>query len=383
MIEYILVYIKSQISPNYKSMEILKRRILVVDDDVGLAEMITQFLEKLGFNASFVLNGRNAIEKVLSGFPELVLLDLNLPDITGVEVLKRIKKINENIAIIIVTGYGGEQVAVDLIKAGALDYISKPFELEALLTSIKNSLKLHDAQIEDRRHKGFSSLEKFFPFLAHEVRNPLHAIAGAIAIIERRSNLKDELLAQSIRIIQEEVHHLSDFVQECLDFVHPPRISLSTEVDVNEVISIVMNMMSHMFEKIFGNMEIIMEMDPKLPKVYANYEEIKQAFLNIVKNNFEAMAEGGRLTIRTFFRSDLNPKQVEIIFVDNGVGIKREDMKSLFTSFFTTKPRGTGLGLAICHRIIVERHHGEIAIESETGKGTTVTIRLPIKEGKD
>jgi signal transduction histidine kinase len=364
-------------------MEILKRRILVVDDDVGLAEMITQFLEKLGFNASFVLNGRNAIEKVLSGFPELVLLDLNLPDITGVEVLKRIKKINENIAIIIVTGYGGEQVAVDLIKAGALDYISKPFELEALLTSIKNSLKLHDAQIEDRRHKGFSSLEKFFPFLAHEVRNPLHAIAGAIAIIERRSNLKDELLAQSIRIIQEEVHHLSDFVQECLDFVHPPRISLSTEVDVNEVISIVMNMMSHMFEKIFGNMEIIMEMDPKLPKVYANYEEIKQAFLNIVKNSFEAMAEGGRLTIRTFFRSDLNPKQVEIIFVDNGVGIKREDMKSLFTSFFTTKPRGTGLGLAICHRIIVERHHGEIAIESETGKGTTVTIRLPIKEGKD
>jgi len=361
-------------------MEPLKTKILVVDDDPGLSKMITEFVESQGFEASSAPNGNRAIEKVLSGSPELVLLDLKLPDMTGVEVLKKIKGINEDIAVIIITGYGGEQVAVDLIKAGALDYVSKPFEFEALLTSIKNTLKIRDGQIEDKRHKRFSSLERFFPFLAHEIRNPLHAIAGAIAIIQRRSKLKDELLAQSIKIIQDEVHHLSDFVQECLDFVRPPQVSLSVEVDINEVISIVMNIVSHIFEKQSDNIKISIETDSKLPKVYAKYEEIKQAFLNIVKNSFEAMADGGELIIRTCLRSDLNPRYVEISFIDNGAGIKKEDMKGLFNPFFTTKLRGTGLGLAICHRIIVERHHGEIGIESEIGKGTTVTVRLPIKE---
>src|SRR4030042_2383024 len=153
-------------------MEIVRRKILVVDDDPGLAKLIRDFLEGHGFEASSAPNGSRAIEKVLSGFPELVLLDLKLPDMTGVEVLKRIKAINEDVAVIIITGYGGEQVAVDIIKAGAIDYIAKPFEFEALLTSIKNSFKLRDAQIEDRKHKGISSLENFFPFFAHEVRTP-------------------------------------------------------------------------------------------------------------------------------------------------------------------------------------------------------------------
>ena len=99
-------------------METPKRTILVVDDDSALAMLITEFLEGHGFEASSAPNGNKAIEKVLSGFPELVLLDLKLPDMTGVEVLKRIKEINEDIAVIIVTGYGGEQVAVDLIRAG-------------------------------------------------------------------------------------------------------------------------------------------------------------------------------------------------------------------------------------------------------------------------
>ena len=361
-------------------MEIVRRKILVVDDDPGLAKLITDFLEGHGYEASSASNGSRAIEKVLSGFPELVLLDLKLPDMMGVEVLKRIKAINEDVAVIIITGYGGEQVAVDLIKAGALDYISKPFDFEALLISIKNSLKIRDGQIEDKRHERFSSLERFFPFLAHEIRNPLHAIAGAIAIIERRSKLKDELLAQSIKIIQDEVHHLNEFVQECLDFVRPPQVNLSVEVDINEVIGIVMNMVSHMFENLSDHMKISLETDSSLPKVYAKYEEIKQAFLNIVKNSYEAIDGGGELLIKTSLRSDLSPRCVEVSFIDNGAGIKREDMKSLFSPFFTTKLRGTGLGLAICRRIIVERHHGDIGIESEIGKGTTVKVRLPIKE---
>lgn len=87
---------------------------------------------------------------------------------------------------------------------------------------------------------------------------------------------------------------------------------------------------------------------------------------------------GGELVIKTYSKSDSNPGSVGIIFIDNGPGIKRENMKNLFTLFFTTKLSGTGLGLPICKRIIVERHQGRIHIESEENRGTSVTVELPI-----
>jgi signal transduction histidine kinase len=192
--------------------------------------------------------------------------------------------------------------------------------------------------------------------------------------------LEDELLAQSIKIIEEEVHHLNEFVQECLDFVRPPNKGHFTEVDVNELILIVITMMSHMFEELYHRIRITNETDPQLPKICANYDEIKQVFLNILKNSFEAIPDGGELVIKTGFKSNPSPGWVEIVFIDNGCGIKKENIKYLFEQFFSTKLKGTGLGLPICQRIVVDRHKGEVNIESEEGKGTKVTVRLPVKE---
>jgi signal transduction histidine kinase len=133
-----------------------------------------------------------------------------------------------------------------------------------------------------------------------------------------------------------------------------------------------------MFEGASKKIRITSEMDPQLPNVYVNYDEIMRAFLNITKNAFEAMDGEGELFIKTYSRSNLSPECVGIIFRDNGAGIKKENMESLFNPFFTTKLWGTGLGLPICRRIIVERHRGKIHIESEENKGTTVTVELPV-----
>jgi signal transduction histidine kinase len=352
------------------------RKILVVDDNAEFVDFIRRVLESKDFRVSIALDGKAAIEKALYDIPELVLLDLKLPDIPGEEVLVRIKEINKDIAVIVITGYGGEQVAVDMMRKGAIDFLSKPIEHEVLLSSMKNALEIRDAQIEDRPFDEYPSLERFFPFLAHEIRNPLHAISGALAIIQRRSDLKDEILAQSIKIINEEVQHLNEFVQECLNFVRPPDTVRFIGVEIHEVISVVMNIISHMFESERNRIKVVTDIDPQLPKVYANYEELKQVFLNIVKNAFEAMPDGGELSIKTYFKSD-SQENMEITFADNGMGIKKENLGKLFNPFFTTKVRGTGLGLAVCRRIIVERHRGKIHIESEENRGTTVKVELP------
>jgi two-component system NtrC family sensor kinase len=358
-------------------METIRRKILVVDDNQEFVDLVRKILGSKGFEVSIALDGKTAIEKAISDAPEIVLLDLKLPDIPGEEVLKRVKEIKKDIAIVVITGHGGEQIAVDMMRKGAIDFLSKPIDHEVLLSSIKNALEIRDAQIEDRQFDRYPSLERFFPFLAHEIRNPLHAISGALAIIQRRSDLKDELLGQSIKIINEEVKHLNEFVQECLNFVRPPNIVRFIEVEIKEVISVVMNIISHMLESESKKIRIVTDVDPHLPKIYANYEEIKQAFLNIVKNAFEAMPEGGEILIKAYLKSD-SSKHIEITFIDNGIGVKKENLNILFNPFFTTKLRGTGLGLAVCRRIIVERHHGKIYIESDENKGATVKVELPI-----
>jgi len=358
-------------------METKGRKILVVDDNAEFAGLIRKILERKDFQVSIALDGKTAIEKVISDIPELVLLDLKLPDIPGEEVLIRIREIEKDIAIVVITGHGGEQVAVDMMRKGAIDFLSKPIDHEAFLSSINNALEIRDAQIEDRRFDRYPSLERFFPFLAHEIRNPLHAISGALAIIQRRSDLKDEILAQSIKIIDEEVQHLNGFVMECLNFVRPPNIVRFIGVEINELISVVINIISHIFESESKKIKIIRDIEPRLPQIYADYEEIKQVFLNIVKNAFEAMPEAGQFTIRGRLKSD-SQENIEIAFIDDGIGIKKENLDRLFNPFFTTKVRGTGLGLALCRRIIVERHHGKIYIESEENKGTTVKVELPV-----
>ncbi len=362
-----------------RSMDSIKRKILVVDDNVEFAKTVARNLEKEGFQVSIANDGNAAILSASSDSPDLVLLDLKLPDIPGIELLRILKSINENVSVIVITAYGGERVAIDLMKAGAIDFLSKPFDFENLLSAVNNAFKISDAQKEDKVHEIYPHLEKFFPFLAHEIRNPLHAISGALAIIQRRTDSKDEILNQSLRVIQEEVQHLNEFVQECLDFVRPPSESRYVPIDINEVISFIVNTIPHRFEEFSDKIRVTTDLAPQLPRFFGSYEEVKQALLNIVRNALEAMEQGGELVIRSSFQLEPKPGWVKVVLADDGVGMKEENLQFLFQPFFTTKPRGTGLGLAICKRIIVERHHGKIQVESQEGKGTTVTVEFPIE----
>ena len=355
------------------------KKILIVDDDRNLVQVIEEYLIWKGFKILKAHNGQSALEQIASERPELALCDLLLPDLPGQDLVKKIKELNEDIGVIIITGHGGEQVAVDLMKAGALDFISKPFEMETLFQSVQNALNLQAAHLEERKSEGRSTLENFFPFLAHEIRNPLHAIGGALAIIERKSDLTDQALAQSVRIVKEEIQHLSNFVQECLDFVRPPVKSSQGEVDLNGVLSVILKVVSYMFKGFPDRIKIITYFDPKLPKVNGNYEEIKQAFLNIIKNSCEAIPEKGTLTLRSKHKSEASGDWVEISVKDTGGGIKKENLQQVGTPFFTTKMKGTGLGMAICKKIICDRHQGNLRFDSEEGKGTTVTVTLPVQ----
>ena len=152
-----------------------------------------------------------------------------------------------------------------------------------------------------------------------------------------------------------------------------------TLIRINSILEDVLALVQQ--QAIERNIQIEDELDDNIDFIYGDPDQLKQVFLNIVKNSFEAMNEGGKLIIKTHFKAEPAPGWVEVVFADNGPGIKKENLPSLFQPFFTTKLRGTGLGLALCRRIIAERHNGKIFIESEEGKGTIVKLELPKTQG--
>lgn len=357
--------------------------ILLVDYDREFIRKTKALLESKGYKVKTALNGKKAIEKVLSEDSPIVLLNLKVPDFPGRELLKRIKKIDKNIAVII-TDHESDLGPVEFMKLGVLESFSKPIDSLELLKAVENAGRILNLKMDGELEQD-SLLNKFFPFFAHEIRNPLQAIGGALTIIERRSDLNDHLLDQSITVIKEEVQHLTDFVHECLDFIRPPLKIQWGEVNINETIKLIVNLMTFMFKELSDKIQISTHFDPNLSIIYANYEEIKKVLINILKNGFESMIKrpSGVLSITTMNTNYNNFNGVEIIVRDTGMGILKEDLNNIGTPFFTTKLRGTGLGLAICQRIIVERHNGKLLIESEEDKGTTVTIKLPVSPGTE
>jgi signal transduction histidine kinase len=272
---------------------------------------------------------------------------------------------------------GGERATVNLLNAGASDFLVKPIRSRDLLQAIKRAQRKRMMDLEIQSKK-FLSLGKLFPFLAHEIRNPLHAIGGAVTVLQRRCDIEDDTIAQSIEIIREEVQRLNQFIQECLDFSRPPAKRRFAETDLNEIIRSSVNTMRPVIEAHPDKIEVITNLDDALPKIKANFAEIKQVCLNILKNAIEAMKKGGKLEIHTSANPPERPRYAMIRIVDTGTGIDNENLPYVFDPFFSTKSRGTGLGLALCKKIVVENHRGQIDIESEKNIGTTVTITFPL-----
>jgi signal transduction histidine kinase len=351
-------------------------KVLIIDSDKAFARKTAEILIPKGLTTTLAYSGKGGIHKASYTSPDVVLLSYQLPDLESKEVLNRLKGSDRTIPVIIAMAVGGEKATVDLLKAGASDFLVKPIKSRDLLGAIRRAQTKRMADLEIQSKK-FLSLGKLFPFLAHEIRNPLHAIGGALAVLQRRCNLGDDTIAQSIEIIREEVQRLNQFIQECLDFSRPPARRRFAQTDLNEIIRSTLNTLAPVIEVHPEGIEVVTHLDDALPRIKANFNEIKQVCLNVLKNAIEAMKKGGKLEIHTSSNPHEKPRNVLIKITDTGAGIDEENLPYLFDPFFSTKSRGTGLGLALCKKIVVENHRGQIDVESKKNMGTTVTITLP------
>jgi len=206
--------------------------------------------------------------------------------------------------------------------------------------------------------------------IAHEIKNPLAGIGAAIQVLSEEFNLRT-VHREVVDEIMQQLERLNKTTKDLLSFARlaKPRFLMG---DVNAVINSASFFIRKQAEK--GNVRIREELEPDIPRILLDPEQMQQVFLNIMLNAIQSMPEGGELYIRTSQEKDT----VEVTFKDTGKGIPKEQFRRIFTPFFTTRHQGTGLGLSIC-RNIVEKHGGYIKVESEPGEGTRFTVTLPVK----
>ena len=347
----------------------MKPRILVADDDEKNLLLLTSKLASEGYEVESALDGREAVEKTMTFHPDLVILDVMMPVMSGYEALRRLKssEATRYIPIIMLTARTEVEDKVMGLELGAEDYIAKPYSLSEVSARVKSLLRMRALQKMLRESEKLAALGEMVDGIAHEIRNPLTTIGGiARRLCEKET---DEVHRNYSRMIIRAVERMEMMLQR-IDEYKNVLVSKFEKADINELIRDVVKDA----RKMTGgkDIEFVTRLMPDTPLLYLDRANMKRALSNLVENAIEAIEGKGRITIETL-PSD---EQALVITVsDTGSGIREEDLRTIFNPFKTSKMTGAGLGLTITYRVIQD-HGGDIDVESEPGKGTTFTIKL-------
>ena len=240
-------------------------------------------------------------------------------------------------------------------------------EQEGLIVVFQDLTEIKTLHAELVSKERFASIGRVVSGVAHEIRNPLFGISAIGQIFER--DLKDPAHRELVSALLGETKRLNQLVEELLIYGRPMKLKRE-ETDLRvlweEVLDLHRDELRQRNIRVFGDYAI------RHPIAYFDPFQIRQVFLNLLRNAMEAMPEGGTISINMLLADNFLMFRV----ADTGAGIPKENVEHVFDLFFTTKPKGTGLGLAICRKIM-EDHGGDITVDSAEGKGTTVSISLP------
>lgn len=250
------------------------------------------------------------------------------------------------------------------------DLAGEPGEIARAINRMAVSLaEKEELEEELRRTERLAALGRLVTGVAHELRNPIGIIKTTVQLLDK--DLKKVNGAQEyIKVIEEQIVRQNRVIQELLDFGRPSKHMVQS-ASINSLLEKVLVFTSPMLRQ--HNIQLDQIFEPKLPAIEVDAERIKQVFVNIILNAVQAMPEGGKLTIRTWY----DEHWLNIDFEDTGPGISPEERASIFDPFYTTRESGIGLGLSISHQII-SMHDGHINVDSTLGVGTTFTVKLPL-----
>jgi two-component system sensor histidine kinase/response regulator len=359
-----------------------KPLILVTEDDPKSMEVVCNTLRKEGYWLAMADNGQQALEMVPEARPDLILLDIRMEGIDGWQVCERLKKNpkTKDIPIIFLTALVETSDIVKGFAIGAVDYITKPFKKEELLSRVKTHLDLKFAREELKEIN--ATKDKFFSIIAHDLRNPLQCLKLSAEFLyfdydslddEERKDYTQKFYDNS-NLIAALLENLLAWSQSQQGIIEPhPK-----KIDLHKLTAENIDLLKENARK--KNIAVSSRVKPET-FAFADESMIRTVIRNLLSNAVKFTGPGGKVEVSTTISADGNSMDISIS--DDGVGISAEDIDTLFridvikkVSKGTDNEKGTGLGLILCKEF-VEKNNGSIHVTSEPGKGSRFTFTLP------
>ncbi|MGD0058906.1 MAG: response regulator [Verrucomicrobiia bacterium] len=385
--------------------------LLIVDDEPGPRESL-RIVFKDRYNCVMATCGREGIEYARTHAVDAAVLDIKMPDLSGVDVLRELKEIDPDIECVMLTGYETIETARAAVRYGAADYLNKPFDVFSVREVLDKCMKRRLEKLATEEN--FRTLERTNEQLAgelaqlsraveagvlsagvvHEMNNPLAIIAGYADLLGRdlaSLNVSDQETSRQVRqrltSIQREIDRCKDIARRFLNFSRGSQEAQETVSGHKLLEDAAALIKAHPANR---SAEIRFTSGDPDPTFTVNPAEILQVLINLGVNALHAMNGSGTLELSAMLATSVpsefafrpesfDPQKplAKIVVADNGAGIERENISKIFQPYFTSKKEGTGLGLAIACELVA-RYGGAIDVQSTVGRGSTFSVYLPL-----
>ena len=359
--------------------------VLVIDDEEAMRDSCRQVLTREGYRVEAAADGESGLRKVRELSPDLVLVDLKMPRVNGIQVLQEITALDPTTVAVVITGYATVESAVEAMKCGAYDFLPKPFTPEELRIVTRRGLERGKlmAEMAALRRENERMKENFVTVVSHELRAPLVAVEQYLEVMLNEmaggiSPKQKEILDHS----RKRVEWLLTLVNEWLSMSRIQRGKIVERLETIEIRQLLEESVA-----LIGPQADEMQIDVKievpegLSEIEGDKDALSHVFMNLVSNAVKYNHEEGTIWLRASDKEEC----VAVEVTDTGVGIPEGSLPFIFDEFFRVKPEqsrrvtGTGLGLTIVKRI-VEAHRGHVKVRSVTGQGSTFTVLLPKRQ---
>jgi len=346
-------------------------------------------LTDAGYRVQTAGDGEAGLTACADFQPHIVITDIRMPRKDGLQVLGEVKTRFPHMEVIVATAYGEMTLAVKALQLEASDFIAKPITADGLLVAVQRAKqriltrrKLQEDQINLLHKDKMISLGRLAASVAHEINNPLAGVLNYVRLMQRiladqaPAAGQDAKFKTYLGTIEKEIDRCSRIVANLLTFSRKSDV-VWVSVDMGDVIERSLMLCGHRLA--LSHIAVDLDIMGPLPMVKGDPNQLQQCLINLIFNAADAMSQGGRLTVKSYFDNEADKLVVTV--TDNGCGIADRDLPHIFEPFFTTKQegQGTGLGLATTYGII-DQLGGSIGVESRIAKGTTLKIMLPAEK---
>jgi signal transduction histidine kinase len=371
-------------------------KVVLIDDEEDIREVMTLTLRDAGYAVKAAADGVSGIQLCQESSPQIVITDIRMPGIDGLQVLETIKQKYPHIEVIVATAYGEMDLAIRALQLDASDFITKPISDAALYQALRRAKDrftsrkqlqdytyLLERQVADQarilHQDKMMSLGRLAASVVHEINNPLSGMLNYLRLMIRildqgaLAEARQEKFKRYLTLIENETSRCSRIVSNLLSFSRksPPAFG---EVHIDELLQRCILLSQHKMD--LSNIRLNSDVQANIPPVQGDFNQLQQCLINLIFNAIDAMPDGGHLYLEGTY--NVEKGSVIVAVKDSGPGITPEVLPYIFDPFFTTKQEGYGVGLGLSTVYgIMQSHRGRVTVENLPEGGTAFMLELP------